>query len=476
MYSARKIQISSTDPLYDYCCQLSHQVNNLSNTALFRCRQILTASKKEPSVWTDNERAAMDEIATVFPGKKLKSLSYGALERLLRDTGNPDFFAGGLPRQAAQQTLKQVSRDMNSFFAAIKAYQKSPQSFTGKPKLPHYKKKGGLATVTLTNQDCVVYRNEDGSCYCKFPLTKLCCDIGSEVPGKLKQVEIKPFHNVFFLVFIFEDSLEPLHVSEAPNRICAIDFGVENTAAITNNAGLPSLLFKGGVIKSQNQWYNKKMAKLVSAQTTGTTNKFQPTVESDRLCVRRENQVVDYIRKTSKAIILWCIENDIDTIVLGHNKGWKDSSNLGHKNNQEFVQFPIGRLQNYITLSATAVGIRIVEQEESYTSKASFADNDPIPTYGQDDDNAVFSGKRVRRGLYRNADGSKVNADLNGSANILRKAFPNAFSDGVMPSFTNVVVIKHPDYQSRSANREHQLADRKGISQAKLNRQARKDK
>ena len=353
----------------------------------------------------------------------------------------------------------------------------------GKPNIPGYHRKGGLSTITFTNQDCVLYSGDDTS-YMKFPGTKERLNVGKcPVDGRLKEVKAKPYHNIFIVYLTFDDGKPEPVMKEHPERICAIDFGVENLAAITNNVGLPCLLFKGGVLKSQNQWYNKRMANIASKQTIGTTDKFQPTTESQVVCLKRENQVVDFSRKLCKRIVDWCVQNNIDTIVVGNNPGWKQNSDMGKKSNQEFVQLPFGRIIQMLELKALQNGIRVMKQEESYTSKASYLDNDHIPVYGENDNDAVFSGKRRPykykgvsqkdgyRGLYTAKDGSVINSDLNGSANIGRKALPELFT-GVV-DFSSVIVIKHPDYDSRKENGKKQKANAKP-SKSKARRLAAK--
>lgn len=254
--------------------------------------------------------------------------------------------------------------------------------------------------------------------------------------------------------------------------------GVNNLAAITNNLGLSSLLFKGKIIKSLNQYYNKVYGNIQSEQTIGTTNKFKPTPESDAICLWRNNHINDFMNKAAARIIDWCIDNKIDTIVIGVNKGWKNEINLGHVTNQNFVQIPFLKFRKLIHYRAEAAGIRIIEQEESYTSKASFLDNDYIPTYGIDDQNSHFSGKRCKKQrFYKASDGTVINADLNGSANIIRKAIPNAF-DKCQPDFENVLIYNHPDElyveRNKSLQWETRLSD--SPSKSKLKRLAKKQK
>lgn len=148
---------------------------------------------------------------------------------------------------------------------------------------------------------------------------------------------------------------------------------------------------------------------------------------------------------------------------------------MGKKNNQTFVQLPLYKLILNITYRAERCGIRVINRDESYTSKASFLDNDAIPTYGKNDEEYKFSGKRIKRGLYKAADGTVINADLNGSANILRKEFPDAFASH-QPDFGNVIVIRHPDLENAKNNHKKQLAEPKTISKSKTKRLKAKGK
>ena len=214
--------------------------------------------------------------------------------------------------------------------------------------------------------------------------------------------------------------------------------------SVTNNCNLPCLLFNGKPLKSINQLYNKKISKIVSESTKGTTDKFVATPHYQRVTLKRNNRVKDYLLKSAKVLINWCVENRIDTIVLGKNTGWKQESNMGSVNNQSFVQIPHAQLYKIITYLAEREGISVIEQEESYTSKASFLSKDNILAYKEGNTvKYTFSGKRIHRGLYKDNSGVCVNADLNGSANILRKAFPDAFKND--PDFNDICVIKHPD-------------------------------
>jgi IS605 OrfB family transposase len=148
-----------------------------------------------------------------------------------------------------------------------------------------------------------------------------------------------------------------------------------------------------------------------------------------RLTMNRNYQVHDYMMKSARYIVNYCLTHEIGTIVIGYNPDWKREINTGKRNNQNFVQIPHGQLRNQLESLCERYGIKYVEQEESYTSKASFLDGDAIPVWKGTHQEVKFSGKRVKRGLYRANNGEMVNADVNGSANILRKS-NHRFSDG----------------------------------------------
>jgi putative transposase len=213
-----------------------------------------------------------------------------------------------------------------------------------------------------------------------------------------------------------------------PALYAALDIGVDNLAALTSNKkGFVPRLVNGRPIKSTNQYYNKRRAELQTALGhEGTTSRIE------RCTAKRTRRINHYLHTASKAIIALLVEEGIGTLVVGKNPGWKQEAELGRVNNQHFVQLPHARFIAMLEYKAKLEGIRFVLQEESYTSKASFLDGDPIPTYDPNrKESLVFSGKRVKRGLYRVKDGRCLNADVNGSYNILRKALPNAFGKGI---------------------------------------------
>lgn len=160
-------------------------------------------------------------------------------------------------------------------------------------------------------------------------------------------------------------------------------------------------------------WNSKKTSKV-------TTNRIQ------KLTTKRNNQINDSIKKTARYIVNQCIENGIGTLIVGYNKDFKRSVNIGKQNNQNFTQLPFGSLREQLEFLCWKYGIEYIEVEESYTSKSSFLDDDELPEYRPEQPYTKdFSGKRIKRGLYQSKNGIILNADVNGAYNILRKGKQN---------------------------------------------------
>lgn len=418
--------ISSDDLLYPYFDDLCRKSKLLYNAALFRVRNIFTGYDKEHR--TENEVEVFQEVALLqrsYPNMHVRRvISYTHLEKMMRVTENPDFFSG-LPRQTAQQMVKQSVTDFKNWIASLKEYKKHPEKYLGKPKMPRYKK-SDLTTVIITNQDAVLYRDDIGMSL-KLPLQKqrlYFSNLSSD--PVLKEVKIKPYYGRFLLCL----TLEEPDVAFDPSRshVCAIDLGTDNFAAIVCDDH-SSAIYKGGAVLSKIQWFHKQRAKYVYIITKGHEKKHAVSKRLRDLSFHYANFVKDQCHKISRSIIDFCMEHQCGTLILGVNLLWKQKSNMNKINNQNFVSMPITLLRTMITYKALNAGIRIIEQEESYTSKADLIANDRIPTYGVDDKDASFSGKRIKRGLYRCSNGMILNADCHAAANIMRKAIPDIWKD-----------------------------------------------
>lgn len=418
--------ISSDDLLYPYFDDLCRKSKLLYNAALFRVRNIFTGYDKEHR--TENEVEVFQEVALLqrsYPNMHVRRvISYTHLEKMMRVTENADFFSG-LPRQTAQQMVKQSVTDFKNWLASLREYKKHPEKYLGKPKMPRYKK-SDLTTVIITNQDAVLYRDDIGMSL-KLPLQKqrlYFSNLSSD--PVLKEVKIKPYYGRFLLCL----TLEEPDVAFDPSRshVCAIDLGTDNFAAIVCDDH-SSAIYKGGAVLSKIQWFHKQRAKYVSIITKGHEKKHAVSKRLRDLSFHYANFVKDQCHKISRSIIDFCMEHQCGRLILGVNLLWKQRSNMNKINNQNFVSMPITLLRTMITYKALNAGIRIIEQEESYTSKADLIANDRIPTYGVDDKDASFSGKRIKRGLYRCSNGMILNADCHAAANIMRKAIPDIWKD-----------------------------------------------
>lgn len=323
----------------------------------------------------------------------------------------------------AQQTMRCADAAYKSFFSLLKLV-KDKKFSSAAIKMPKYLDKNGFYAVHIPTIKIV-----DG--YFAVPTSiELRHEYGFilriRVPDKLKnkkirQAHIIPKHNgKYFEVHYIFNSEEVEKPQLDNSKFMGIDLGVNNFATCVTNEG-DSFIIDGRKIKSINRWYNKRIARLSSIKDKQNIKGY--TDLQYKITTKRNNQVKDYIYCTSKYVINYCLQNNISTIVIGYNKGFTQFSNLGKQNNQNFTFIPFGQLKCRIQFLAEKYGISVVLQEESYTSKASFFDNDNIPIYRPENPvKGKFSGKRVHRGLYKTAKGITVNADINAALNILRKS------------------------------------------------------
>ena len=239
-------------------------------------------------------------------------------------------------------------------------------------------------------------------------------------PRDISEIRILPKYNAAYFEIEYVYEVKEIKPKLNKRHALAIDFGVDNLATCVTTLGT-SFMIDGKKLKSVNQWYNKENARLQSIKDKQGIKTL--TKRQIKLLEYRNHFVRDYLNKATRYMIDYCIENKIGKLVVGHNKEWKQKINIGKKNNQKFVQIPHGQLMVKIESMCERYGIIFIKQEESYTSKASFLDYDPIPIYGEKENGThAFSGKRIKRGLYRSKNGTKLNADVQAAANILRKS------------------------------------------------------
>ncbi len=443
MYRTRQIRIKEEHRFYPYCKEICLASAKLYNRGTYLIRQYATAQTRleEGKHLADNQKEAYELIRNVTLGTKYfpkkKWLTYGQLDYILKSTEDAAY--RGLPAQANQQILRCILRNFTSFFEAVKEYKKRAECFTGRPNMPGYKKKGRMTTAILTNQICTLKEGK----YLRFPGTSQRINVGKQAGDlRLKEVRIKPHADSFVIDVVMEvedpatDKDNPLlkmrekelkkHLAALesnPYRVASIDPGTNNICAVTNNFGAQPFVVRGGVIKSENHYYNKQLAKYRSDAKKCNNSYYTKRIE--RLHDRRNRIIKDQMHKISRAVTDWAVENQVDVVVLGHNIFQKQRIGMTHANNQNFVQIPFQVLAGMLRYKLKEKGIAFLLTEEAYSSQADFLAMDPIPEYKKGSKAPAMSGKRTRRGIYRHKDGTISNADINGAANIMRKVFPN---------------------------------------------------
>ena len=424
----------------DVCATLkamSRVSKDLYNQALFEVKKHLVICGHKPACYEATG----------------KILCYSELDTIMKSKtnlkGNINYRL--LPAKVAQQTLMLVSQNVISFFSALSDYKEHPGKYRARPQFPHFLPKDGHFVLVFTNQQAKIKENGN---------LKLTRDIAISIPEKkfekireyliivdgnrivplYNQVRIVPkFNGTFFNIEIIYDKDE-LNSEVSINRVASLDLGVNNLIALVDNSmgeeNRMPIIINGRPIKSINQYYNKKRA-FLQAELSRTNQgssiplTFRKKQNRPKSCSKELIHITDvrnekinyYMHKASRFVINYCLDNKIGHIVIGKNSGWKQSINLGKRNNQNFVAIPFDKLIQQIQYKAQLVGIRVTIIEESYTSKCSALDLEVI---GRHEDHA-YAGKRVKRGLFKTALGILINADVNGALNILRKVISDTF-------------------------------------------------
>src|SRR6266568_3105654 len=312
-----------------------------------------------------------------------------------------------------------LDKNWKSFKEGGEAYEEDPSKFTGRPCLPKYKDKSEGRNILVYTIQAISKRGLKRGLVepSMLPITV------KTQQKDIDQVRIIPRKGFYVVEVVYEQAVKQAPVN--PAYYAGIDIGMNNLVALASNKpGFPPVVVNGRPVKPTNQFYNKRKAELQhKLGHTGTTARME------RMTNKRNRRVDHYMHSTSRSIIDLLVKEGIGILAIGKNDGWKNEIEMGKRNNQNFVQIPHARFISMLTYKAELVGIRVLITEESYTSKASFLDRDPLPVrHPNDDTKHSFSGKRVKRGLYRASDGRSINADLNGAYNIIRKVAPDAFA------------------------------------------------
>ena len=332
--------------------------------------------------------------------------------------------------QPANCTLRLLDKNWKSFFKAIKDWKLHPEKYLGKPKLPKYLKKDGRFPWMIPNNQCF-YDYEKGTVYMRNRLLND-YEWKCRCLGRLIQVRFIPRGSCYVMEIVYETEIP--NTKENNNRIASIDLGVNNLVTMANNIGLNPIIINGKGIKSINQYYNKQLRKEQSLLKIRHMKDW--STKLDVLTQKRYQRIKNYMHNTSAYIVQWCLKNNINTLVVGKNKKWKQKSEMSKSSNQKFIQIPYEMLLGQLRYKCENVGINYIEVDESYTSGTSFLDHE------HPDKSSYDKSRRLVRGLFKSNSGLLVNSDVNGSLQIMKKAFPNAFKEryGVEGVLTPIVI------------------------------------
>lgn len=347
----------------------------------------------------------------VFTGNYIKEYE---LSTKLGKENQYDF--RNLPCHVSRNVIKQVSENIKSWIRAKKEYEKHPDKFQRRPKLPDYKNGKKLNIVVFDELSCRI--KEDG---CVHFVKNIIKPIRTKVkPDELIQIRIIPEATCFIVEIVYERKETDLGLDK--DNFLSIDLGLNNLCACVSNV-VESFIINGKIAKSVNQWYNKKKAKLMSfVGNKETSNKIK------RITLLRNCWIEDKLHKISRYIVNFCRSNNIGTIIIGLNKGWKNKINIGKRNNQHFVSIPHSKLINKIVYKAKLLGINVIIHEESYTSKIDHLAFEPLKKQES------YLGKRKKRGLFQNSIGKLINSDINGAIGIARKVIGDSFIGKIIDS------------------------------------------
>lgn len=386
--------IDRNDPRFLVIDEVAFKSKNLYNAALYELRQTFIHEGKYLNYTTMDKRMQSHEAYKALPAK------------------------------VSQQILMVLDKNWKSFFEARKVFEEKPSTFTGYPKLPGYMHKAEGRNILIYTVQAI---NKRGLRKGLIQPSMLPISVKTKQKD-IDQVRIIPRNGYYMVEVIYEK--EPVQAKVDSSFYVGIDLGVTNLAAIASNReGFAPRLVNGRPLKAWNQWYNKRMKALRNKLPKEERERI--TRQMERITNKRNRQMNHFLHTASKRIVDFLVEEGVGSVIIGKNPFWKQAVGMGKRNNQNFVGIPHARFIEMLTYKAALVGIQVEVKEESYTSKASFLDLDPIPTYTPDDEKQhIFSGKRIgrRSRLYRTKAGYTICADVNGAYNILRKCKPDAFA------------------------------------------------
>ena len=329
-----------------------------------------------------------------------------------------------------QNIVDKLKNDWTSYWKLLK--MKKNKTYDKKINIPRYKKKYNL--VEYNNQ--VISKKKLKLGYIGTDKMKQ----GIKIANRHKDLDCKCFriynkNDKILCELIYEKEMIEV---EKNNRVASIDIGLENLFTIAFNYNKKGISIKGTKLKVINQYFNKIKASLQSM----LPNKQYVSKFINQLLYKRTEQLRNYIGYYTNKLIEILRTERISKLVVGYNKEWKQEINIGSKNNQNFVSIPFRKILDILRYKLEDNGIEYKEQEESYTSKASYLDNDDIPIYKEETEEIKFSGKRIKRGIYKSKQGKIINADLNGALNILKKSGEKLIEELEYLKYNNIFTSK----------------------------------
>ena len=344
-------------------------------------------------------------------------LNYNQMDLIMKERINleSEINYKKLKAGVSQQILKKLDKNYKSFFKSIKDWKNSKNKYLGVPQPPKYIKEKYYNLIYDFQRFQV-----------KNSYIQLEKDLQIPIPNQLKnqtikQIEVIPKYKHFEVVFVYIDKEEYKQIEQNDN-VLSIDLGLNNLATCTSNKNEPFVI-NGKPLKAVNQYFNKKFGKYKSSLEKRNQKKWSKKL--DLLTQKRNRKINDYLHKATRKITNICVKNNIGKVVVGDVKNSLSNINIGKRNNQNFVNISLGQFVNKLKYKLENHSIECVVVDESYTSKASFLDNDVLPKKHNKELKYEFSGKRIQRGLYKSKNSIMINADVNGAYNILRKAVPN---------------------------------------------------
>lgn len=397
--------IHKNHQLYNMFLEYGKYSKNLYNYTLYYLRQLLIQKSKIKDKKINENELSQDEIDKLNE-KYMSAYSFCTKEK------NSDVMKS-MHSQVSQQIVQLVYQNWDSFFKANNDYNKNPQKYLGRPKLPKYLDKNGMYMFKFTNQACKHKEN-----YIQFPKVFNKYKLNTKICGRLKEVRVLPRNEYFILEIVFDKEI--IDCKKNTNKKLSIDLGLNNLLAVANNFNEQPIIVNGKGLKSVNQYYNKRMSFLQSKNPKQYTNRM------NRLTIKRNNKVIDLVHKISRFITDYANQRSCDEIIIGYNKEWKQNINIGKKNNQKFIGIPYLSLINKISYKCEEVGIKVTLTEESYTSGTSFIDGElPQKEY-------YNKNRRKHRGLFISNNGIKINADINGAFQIMNKVSHYKWVEGLV--------------------------------------------